>query len=74
VVIVGSGSASSGLSESDKIALGCGISIPMAMLLIAIYLCIKKIRKDRLAKTLTQAQGMSNIVLKGRGIPLSFAP
>jgi hypothetical protein len=56
VVTVESGSARSGLSESDKIALACEISILMASLLIAIYLCIEH-RKARLAKDARQIVG-----------------
>ncbi|KAF8857341.1 hypothetical protein BDZ45DRAFT_788259 [Acephala macrosclerotiorum] len=40
VVTLGNGNSKSGLSVADKIALGCGISIPMATLLVTIYLCL----------------------------------
>ena len=56
VVTSGNGSAKNGLSEADKVALACGISIPMASLLVAIYFGIEH-RKARLAKASHQNLG-----------------
>jgi len=38
----GSGSEGGGLSTSDRIALGVGLSVPLAALVIAVYTCINR--------------------------------